>query len=341
MKSIRKSNVAHAVAWLMAFAANGGIACSAHAQVSVASGSRYDLLVAAADAVIEQPEAEQIAKVDASYWSLFPREPLDGKSVPDLMERLRAARTGAFYTHSAAIADQGLEALHALEARHAASPQLVAQAFTALMSASELDKAEALSKAHPDAGLARLPERHADASLADTVPSEWVLSADGATMTRRAVPLGQGLTIIVVSHPQCHFSQRAIEAIGKDAALAATFAEHGHWITPRLREQDFDVIPEWNREHPGFAMTAVYDPNRWKGFDFRETPVFYFLVDGQIRQVIRGWPGDTQLAKLKQAVAELAPPDAPTAQATRTPQTPQTPQESQTPQAQAAASTRK
>jgi hypothetical protein len=319
-RSIRRGNATHAVAWLIAFAANGGIACSAHAQASMAPDSRYDLLVAAADSVIEQPEAEQIAKVEASYWSLFPREPLEGKSVPELTERLRAARTGVFYTHSADIADQGLEALRALEARHSASPQLVAQAFTALMSASELDRAEALAHAHPDAGLARLPERHTDASFVDTAPSEWVLSADGSSMTRRAVPMDEGLTIIVVSHPQCHFSQRAIEAIGKDPALAATFAEHGHWITPRLREQDFEVIPEWNREHPGFAMTSVYDPNRWKGFDFRETPVFYFLVDGQIRQVIRGWPGDGQLASLKQAVAALAP------QATR---------------AQAAASTRK
>ncbi len=306
-RSTRSNHAVRAVLRLLAVLAMGGTVASVHAQEAAVAGSRYDALVAAADSVIERPEAEQVAKVDAIYWHLFPQEPLDGKPVPELVERLRAARTGAFYTHSAAIADRGLEALRALEAAHAASPQQVASAFTALMSASELDAAEALARAHPDAGIGLLPERHTDASFADDAPAEWLLSADGKRMTRRAVPFGSGLTLIVVSHPQCHFSQRAVEAISKDPALAETFARRGHWITPRLREEDFSVIPEWNREHPAFAMTSVYDPNRWEGFDFRETPVFYLVVDGRIRQVIRGWPGEEQLAKLKQAIAALEP----------------------------------
>lgn len=298
--------------------------------------SPYDELLSIARTTGDLPPAEQVAKVEQRYWALFPAKDLHTKSVAELDEMLRATLAAASYTRVPGIAKRSTQILEALTAKQGATSQRIAAAFDALLAASEMDAAAELAREHPEARLPLLPDRETDASFVPGEPAEWALSSDAATMTRRAVPHGKGVEIIVVAHPLCHFSQDAVAAISQNASLAAAFASHAHWITPPLQEGDFEVIPEWNREHPRFAMTSVYDPNRWKGFDFRETPVFYFLVDGAIRQVIRGWPGDGQLANLEHAV-EMLTRQATTASGT----TQQAPREAQAPQGQAAASTRK
>src|SRR5690606_13891565 len=112
-----------------------------------------------------------------------------------------------------------------------------------LLLAGEIEAADALARAHPDAGIAPLPERHDDPSFVAGASAVWALSDDGTQLTRRAVPIGRGLHIVVVSHPQCHFSRNAVAAIARDPELKAAFAEHGHWITPLLRQEDFEVLP--------------------------------------------------------------------------------------------------
>lgn len=286
------------------------IAALAAAPVSLAGGKigapddRYDALLAVARASADLSPPEQVHNVEASYWMLFPRASLKGKGVEELDAELRGALVGANYTHLPAIADRSLEVLAALEDAHAATAQRYAVAFQALIAASELDAADALARQHPGIGLSPIPGRDTAASFVSTAPAEWVFSTDGGKLTRRGVSLDAPFQILVVAHPLCHFSQHAVAAISQDAGLAKAFAKYAHWITPSLRESDFSVIAAWNREHPGFEMASVYDPNQWHGFDFRETPLFFFLVNGKIQQVVTGWPGDEQASRLEQAIVQ-------------------------------------
>jgi len=278
----------------------------AFAQSLPAAGNRYDAFLAESDTTLELPIEERTTKIEEIYWRLFPRESLDDKSAAELDEALHAAETVTFYTLSRETAARAMEALHALEGRHAATPGHYARAFRALMLSGQLEAADALARAHPDAGIAPLPDHHDDPSYVPGAPAVWALSDDGGQLTRQGVPIDHGLHLVVVSHPLCHFSRNATDAIAKDPMLARVFAEHGHWITPLLRQEDFEVLPEWNRAHPDFRMSSVEDPRSWPGFEFKQTPVFYIVRDGRILDTIVGWPGDGQLQVLRDAIGKAA-----------------------------------
>lgn len=221
----------------------------------------------------------------------------------DVEALFAASQTLTFYTSDAAATRQMRRALNELEHRHLATAKKRRTMLDAYVAARLLDEARAFADALPDQR-DKLPAFR-DSASTSPAPKLWRLSADGKTLTRHDHPLAETSELIVVSSPDCHFSQNAVADIATDPALAALMRAKSKWIIGQQRIADFAHVAAWNSDHPDAAMEIIYDNAQWPALSTWATPGFFFFRNGRLVYSFDGWPGKSQFDELRKGLALL------------------------------------
>lgn len=223
----------------------------------------------------------------------------------DLELLFQAANMAAFYQASVAHLNDMARLLDELNARGLVRASHVGDLHGAYVESRKFDRARQLAREYPQAGLQPLPQVLDASAAALQGPSVWTVSADERVLTREAVDLDVPGMIVVVAHPDCHFTVDALQAIDADPRLAGAFAQHAVWIVPPGRSLDFDRLQQWNRQHPESPMTLAVRSSDWPMIDQWATPTFYFFQDGRLQEKVVGWPGGKQRQKVVEALREI------------------------------------
>lgn len=153
----------------------------------------------------------------------------------------------------------------------------------------DFNAARRLKAEHPNSDLETIPKVVGGPSAEGSNAME--LSPDGAELQIQRLQQMSGPRIVVISSLSCGPSNRALADIKQDATMGAIFEKYASWIMPPQSILDAEKMTQWNAQNPGLRFSHAYSPAGWQGIDtWTETPVFYFLMDGQQKAKIFGWP---------------------------------------------------
>jgi len=121
------------------------------------------------------------------------------------------------------------------------------------------------------------------------------------------VDIDQEDFLVASLHPDCGFSRNAMEWLASNLSEINAAPELNlMWAIPQKGLLDAKTIIEWNQEHPNFQLEVVLRTDDWPQFiDFSETPVFYLINEGELSEVLVGWPDSSQGERLVEALESL------------------------------------
>jgi len=236
-----------------------------------------------------------------SFAPHFARGDLTELETRDVERLFDAADLVSFYTTDAHV-DNLRRALEELSRRGAASARHYQDTYAAYIHWRQFDRADALYREHPAPGMEALPEIIDPIGGESTQPTELAVVPDRRALERRVIARDERTRIIVVSHPNCHFSRNASEAIDADAELSGLFRAHAKWLAPADGNIEFDALQAWNRKHPQSPVSLAYRASEWPQIQLTSTPVFHFFSpDHKLVETISGWPKEGQRDELLMA----------------------------------------
>lgn len=130
-------------------------------------------------------------------------------------------------------------------------------------------------------------------------------SGSGSKLSRVPFNLPKDGYIVVVSHPMCHFSRRAMAAIEEDEQLRALFGRNVTWLAPVDGLLNFDAVQSWNATYPRYHVSIAFSREDWPEIDYWGTPTFYFFGKDGLSEKIVGWPEEGRRADLLDAARSV------------------------------------
>lgn len=215
----------------------------------------------------------------------------------DLDLILRAAEIAGTYAPEEGHARDMTAVLEELSRRGDATKVHYTATYRMLVAVRDLAAARRLAAQYPAGTFESLPVVRGEPGPAKG-PNVWVPGHDPNQVVHRRVDVEPGPRIVVVSHPSCHFSRKAMSAIAADDVLGPLFRSHATWIAPQSGTLNLPVLHRWNREHRGFEVALAVRQSEWTFVDYWNTPTFYFLKDGAVVQKVIGWPKEGRRQEL-------------------------------------------
>lgn len=147
-------------------------------------------------------------------------------------------------------------------------------------------EAAALGKRFPELSFPAIPETVADATAGQTKWRAYDIPESGSSVTLKALDLGSGQKVVMTMFPGCAVAEKAMTAIMAAPELAAAFREYGMLLTARFSLENARL---WKTSFnfPGFYL--AYKASDFPGMDYRTSPHFYFLQDGEVKFHFFGW----------------------------------------------------
>ena len=239
---------------------------------------------------------------DRDLAEAYAPERLATASDEELEELFQAANRVVFYAHGPAHAVLLQRTAQSLETRSKLTDEHRRDLYRAWVVTRQFDNANALARAHPGLQLQALPPvPTADAPGAGRVVV-WRPADDAEALSAQVVEQDVPTHVVVLSHPRCGFSQRAIAAIEADPVLSARLG-HALWLAPPNGSLDLRDVQAWNRAHPGARLSYAVAMGDWPQFDNWATPVFYFMREGRVVATVTGWPRAGRARELHDAFA--------------------------------------
>lgn len=134
-------------------------------------------------------------------------------------------------------------------------------------------------------------------------PGRQVLIPQGDTwVVSRAEPPTTGL--IVLFHPLCSPSQRALRALAGDPRLDEAF-----FVGPV--DGNFSIEPwrQWQEDHPRWKPYVAFRKADWPEVAEWATPTFIVVVGGSVVHTVVGWPPEGNWEAWKAGVSKLPTPE--------------------------------
>ena len=210
-----------------------------------------------------------------------------------------------FYTSKPSFLARMERVFALLEQREAATDAHFASMQRAYVQLRRFDAANRLATDHPGRPLQRLPEFSDPLGPHHAGASEWRFNEAATELTRAPLDL-RSIDILVVSHPQCGYSQRAVADISRDEQLHALFRVRSHWLAPQDGRLTPKVHADWNATHPDHSLAIVHRASELPEVDTWSTPTFYFLRDGAVVAKVIGWPKGGRRDELLAAARKAA-----------------------------------
>lgn len=287
------------------------------ASLLAASGGRADegeRLKAFKDLIDETAAVQESVRrprLLSAYERLFPADlaAMDLRQLDDseLRSRFTAADLLSFYTNDH---DDLFRYFGELQRRGQAKDLDYVSVFGAHVADRnfvEARKVKAMAQAR-GAALERLPAIDDATAGDDALTTLLSLERDG--LARRHFDLEGFTGAVVVSHPMCHFSVNAMAAIAADPAVAAAMQD-ALWLAPQDRRLHFDVLQQWNSEHPAQQFHIAYREAEWKVIPAWATPHFHFFDRGDLVTDVEGWPSEGNMNAVRAGLASIGLLDAP------------------------------
>jgi hypothetical protein len=271
------------------FAALSASACSRKriGRLEAASKAVLDLEKTYTDAPEPAPNhAQELA--DIYQRELKPALAVaDGCSKGCLDGVFESLATVSFYTKSPdAVSDQEKVFLK-IAARGTPPTWQLRQMRASYVLAREFDKARGLEKSLPAGSFDSLPE--IVGAPRGTGPRIYRIEHGGNIFRVDRAAL-EGARIVIVAHPLCGFSRKAMAAIEADHRLMAAMADRTILVAAPKGALEVSEFLRWNRSHPSFPMHPIHAVSDWPGVDdWGSTPIFYFMRDGKLVDKLYGW----------------------------------------------------
>jgi len=241
---------------------------------------------------------------DRDLGAAYSAERLAAASDDDLEQLFQAANRIVFYAHAPRHAVLQQQAANAMEARSTLTDKHRRDLYRGAVVTRRFDDANALARAHPALQLQVLPAvPTADAPGAGKIVV-WRPADDAEALSTQIVEQDASTRVVVLSHPRCGFSQRAIAVIEADPVLSARLRE-ALWLAPPNGSLDLRDVQAWNRTHPGARLSYAVAMRDWPQFDNWATPVFYFMREGRVVATVTGWPKEGRARELHRAFAQM------------------------------------
>lgn len=147
-------------------------------------------------------------------------------------------------------------------------------------------EAAALAGRFPDIGFQEVPASVADEAAGKTKWRVFDVAESGSSVTLKALDLGSGPKVVMTMFPGCAVAEKAMTFIMAAPNLSAAFREYGILLTARFSLENARL---WKTSFnfPGFYL--AYKASDFPGMDYRTSPNFYFLRDGEVKFHFFGW----------------------------------------------------
>ncbi|WP_411832620.1 hypothetical protein [Pseudoxanthomonas mexicana] len=210
-----------------------------------------------------------------------------------------AAQATAFDTHSAAsMADLG-RIVAALEQRGRLRPGDRRAHYRLLIATRDLPAANRLLAVHPDIDDA--PPEIIDAPRANALRVE----GDAGNRWRKVDVDTSALRIVAVAGLGCRFSQEAFRVLHAHPQLGPALASRGLVLFPQTTPLDAGALRQWQARHPGLVPHLAWRDSQWAMLADKHTPVFHFMREGKVVEIVEGWPEGGNVAALEEALMRL------------------------------------
>lgn len=254
-------------------------------------------------AVVESAQTQSDLERARRVRQAFDRDvsPLLERPGPVDVERARrlfgAAHAAYFYTLADDVLTAMEEAFLHLRRLDGAGKADAALMFDALVGGRRFARARALAG---EFGLP--PPMRVDAAPAEPVAQPMAIRflSDRRAAVEQWRQAGVGLVVVV--HPGCGFSRRAVEAIGQDPQLVGWIREHGSLLVPQNLTGDLEPIARWAIANDGLPIRLAYRREGFPFFAHWATPTFYVMRDGVVVTRLDGWPDGATTASLRAAL---------------------------------------
>lgn len=229
-----------------------------------------------------------------------------GLSNQDLVSLADDAGVANFYFPGSRVKDHKI-VFDELARRNIASDLMVDDYFRTLVAARKWEAATALSKRFPSVTLERLPLHIAQGDASDGASLHYLdYDSSKDLLTRKRLDVAGGLSLIVVSHPNCGFSRAALAEIETNRSLRENLPPRTFFVAPTFGGLQLDRVRLWNASHPNTRHVLVDSPISWRFVRQWNTPQFLFLVEGQVVASLEGWPDDSHATLLIAAAQKAA-----------------------------------
>ena len=251
-------------------------------------------------------EMHQAPQVLANFDALFAAAG-SVESLPDeTLAKLAADAAIANFYFAGARADAHGVVFAELVRRNQVTDLQIDDYHRSLVAARRWQDAATVARENPLVPLATIPV-HIEAGGDEAGAHYWRFDPATDRLVREPLAAASGVTLVVVSHPGCHFSRDAIAAIENDPALDQALPERRIFVAPSYN-LDLDGISKWNVAHPSSRHVLVDRPLAWPFVHKWTTPQFFFLVDGEPVAWVEGWPEEGQVEALLAASRKAAAP---------------------------------
>lgn len=294
------------LAWIFAILILLTASTAATVQDTTDTEAKFNQFYALTQQAFGLPQRTQIEKIQAGYRLIFDRTtaPINLSSADDadLPFIYRAAELVEFYVGNSSYLDDMRGTLQELERRKIATDDQRASFYRALIGLRRFKTAGDYLATHPSLQVEPVPKiglLNQDLKR----PVVYAVADGGRSLQPRYVDIDQGINLIVVSHPLCAFSRRAMEALAVEEELRPVL-QHVIWLAPVDQRLYLDVVSAWNREHPTTPIVLARHRSDWPMFEDWATPHFYLLRDGKLVGDFAGWPREGNREQLVQLLTK-------------------------------------
>lgn len=286
----------------MAFLASAAAA----AQGFASQEDRFNAVYAMTQETFGQPERVRIVRIEGQYREEFGEgiSSLDPTRLTDsdLTFLFRAAELVEFYSRDPAYLDDLRSALLELERRKIATDVQRTSFFRALIGLRQFDAARDYLTSNPGLQVEAVPDIQSPGEDSGS-PVVYVVGKAGRSLQTRYVDIDKGTRLVVVAHPSCAFSRRAMEDLEGDKELRPVL-RHVLWLAPVDQHLHLDEVSDWNLNHPLTPVVIARRLSDWPVFNDWATPHFYLLRNGKLVGEFAGWPKKGNREKLVQMLVE-------------------------------------
>ena len=174
-----------------------------------------------------------------------------------------------------------------LDVHGAADNRMLKQMFVAFVRSGQADAANRI--------VHELRERHAPDSLEEVGPLSAAVKLvlrdrDEPMLHPEPIDFQNGRHIVVLAHPLCGFSQRAVALIEATPEFSRLLEDDVLWTAHPSAVMQMDVIREWNVRHPQSSIAPATSTSPWTEFESGwGTPTIYFFENGELQEKIVGF----------------------------------------------------
>lgn len=115
------------------------------------------------------------------------------------------------------------------------------------------------------------------------------MDGDGRALVS-PVNLASGRRVVVIAHPLCGFSQRAVQFLEINPEFSRLFENDVLWTVHPSAVAQMKVIHAWNDQHPGAEISPATNTRHWPEIETGwPTPSIYFFENGELQEKIVGF----------------------------------------------------